>query len=213
MIYAVGDIHGCGYTFEKLIKYIQPTKNDTFILLGDCFDRGLNSYKVYTLIKKLQEKTNLVYIKGNHEKFLIDYFEYPNKSHINWLYNNGGIATIDDFKKHNKSIHLIYERVRQIASYFTIGDYYFVHAGLGTAKNPQSADEDDLLWSRMGSDGDKPTIHGHTPLLKPMIINDGKDINIDTGACRGRTLTALILNLEKDIMTFYSINTDERDIR
>ncbi|MEA1937960.1 MAG: serine/threonine protein phosphatase, partial [Pseudomonadota bacterium] len=78
----------------------------------------------------------------------------------------------------------------------TVGDYYFVHAGVrgGIPLNRQS--EHDQLWIRdvfLNATGDfgKIVVHGHTPTSDPVIRSNR--IGIDTGAYATGKLTALVL--------------------
>ncbi len=81
---AIGDIHGCYFTFEHLLKeVIQITKDDQIFLLGDLIGKGLNSSLVLDLVNDLKRKDYQVFpIKGNHEEKLLaaykcgfDFFE------------------------------------------------------------------------------------------------------------------------------------------
>jgi diadenosine tetraphosphatase ApaH/serine/threonine PP2A family protein phosphatase len=79
---------------------------------------------------------------------------------------------------------------------FECGDYFFVHAGVRPGRPLDQQDEEDLLWIReefLDFDGDfgKRIVHGHTPVdvatFKP------NRINLDTGACFGGPLTAVLI--------------------
>lgn len=82
----------------------------------------------------------------------------------------------------------------------TVGDYFFVHAGVrpGVALSQQT--ERDLLWIRSGfADRDEPfekvVVHGHTPTKAP--FNGRHRINLDTGAYATGRLTCLVLEGEE----------------
>jgi serine/threonine protein phosphatase 1 len=79
----------------------------------------------------------------------------------------------------------------------TIGDYFFVHAGIrpGVAI-PQQAPED-MMWIRgefLSSKADfgKMVVHGHTPVMEPDMLDNR--INIDTGAYATGKLTCLVID-------------------
>jgi serine/threonine protein phosphatase 1 len=56
-IFAIGDIHGCGLTLEKLLlEELQITAEDEMYFLGDYIDRGPSSKKVIDLILQLQKE-------------------------------------------------------------------------------------------------------------------------------------------------------------
>ncbi len=59
---AIGDIHGCYFTFEHLLKeVIQITKDDQIFLLGDLIGKGLNSSLVLDLVNDLKRKDYQVF--------------------------------------------------------------------------------------------------------------------------------------------------------
>ncbi len=76
------------------------------------------------------------------------------------------------------------------------GDYLFVHAGIRPGVAIEAQDPEDLIWIRepfLGSSADhgKVVVHGHTPSRDP--VSRANRIGIDTGACYGGQLTALVL--------------------
>ena len=86
---------------------------------------------------------------------------------------------------------------------FTLGDYFFVHAGVRPGTALASQHEDDLLWIREDfllheHPFEKLVVHGHTPVIEPNIRPNR--INIDIGAYATGRLTCLML--ERDQMHF-----------
>ncbi|HEY5597349.1 MAG TPA: hypothetical protein VIK47_00970 [Kiloniellales bacterium] len=76
------------------------------------------------------------------------------------------------------------------------GDYMFVHAGIRPDRPREAQVAEDLLWIRepfLSATGDfgKVIVHGHTPGPAPVVR--ANRIGIDTGACFGGLLTALVL--------------------
>ena len=49
MIYVIGDIHGCLYSFKKMLKELNISKEDKLIALGDVIDRGNFSFECLDL--------------------------------------------------------------------------------------------------------------------------------------------------------------------
>ena len=66
-IIAVGDVHGMLDALIQLIGKVQPTREDRLVFLGDLVDKGPNSAGVVKYVRGLQEVTNVVLVKGNHE--------------------------------------------------------------------------------------------------------------------------------------------------
>ena len=64
-IFAIGDIHGCSKTFEKLLTdKIQLQKDDKVYCIGDYIDSGDDSKGVIDLILKLRgEGYHYLYFK------------------------------------------------------------------------------------------------------------------------------------------------------
>src|SRR5580765_70608 len=95
--FAIGDIHGCAVTLEKLLfDELHITKGDELCFLGDYIDRGPRSKEVVDLIIKLSADGHRVHsLRGNHEQLFSDSeksFDHFN----NWL-ANGGTQTLDSF--------------------------------------------------------------------------------------------------------------------
>jgi serine/threonine protein phosphatase 1 len=76
------------------------------------------------------------------------------------------------------------------------GDYFFAHAGVCPGVPLGAQGENDLLWIRepfLGSTADhgKIVVHGHSTVTEVELRPNR--IGIDTGACYGGKLTALVL--------------------
>ncbi len=201
-IYAIGDIHGC---FDQLLSLMDMIDidfyNETLVFLGDYVDRGVDSYKTIEYLIRLKEyNENIIFLKGNHEQMLLEFFKSERKRMVYLL--NGGQQTVDSYLREQKSSgddlfpkkHL--EFISSLKMYYTTPDYIFVHAGLREGIKLCEQTSMDLLWIRdefIRSDYDfgKQVVFGHTPLKKPMVT--GKKIGIDTGAVYGNKLTCVKL--------------------
>ena len=202
-IFAIGDIHGCLWSLEKLLN-ILPVNwgKDLVIFLGDYIDRGPDPRGVIEKILELKEfyKDKIITLKGNHEwmfeRFLkgidIDIF----------LYNGGGMTLKSYYNKEGyleiPEEHLKF--LRELKLYYETEDYIFVHAGLRPGKELKEQSEEDLLWIRESfylSEYKFPKIvvFGHTPFPAPLILEDR--IGIDTGCVYGGALTAIELPEKK----------------
>ncbi len=202
-IFAIGDIHGCLWSLEKLLN-ILPVNwgKDLVIFLGDYIDRGPDPRGVIEKILELKEfyKDKIITLKGNHEwmfeRFLkgidIDVF----------LYNGGGMTLKSYYNKEGyleiPEEHLKF--LRELKLYYETEDYIFVHAGLRPGKELKEQSEEDLLWIRESfylSEYKFPKIvvFGHTPFPAPLILEDR--IGIDTGCVYGGALTAIELPEKK----------------
>jgi serine/threonine protein phosphatase 1 len=210
-IFAVGDLHGC---YEKLAAMMEilpwdKESGDVLLFIGDYIDRGPNSREVVDFLVKLKRKGgDIIFLKGNHEKMLLDYY-IEQKDQMLYV-ANGGAETIASYVEGGigrKAFVLPEDHLEFLLSlrlYYETDDYIFVHAGLrdGVPLNLQA--EEDLLWIReefiySAFDWNKRIIFGHTALETPF-VTPGK-IGIDTGAVYGNRLTAV----ELPKMKFYQV--------
>lgn len=98
-IFASSDVHG---NYKVLIQALNEKgfdeNNDSHLLviLGDCFDRGIENLEVYNYLTRLQEKNKCIVIKGNHDLMLEGYLSGKDISAFNYLMN-GTNETLGDF--------------------------------------------------------------------------------------------------------------------
>ncbi len=81
MTYLIGDIHGCLYTLQNLLKRL---KGHDLVFVGDYLDRGKHSRQVLDLMIEL-ELQGAVCLRGNHDDV------------IDWLLNGGCYSHLEDF--------------------------------------------------------------------------------------------------------------------
>ncbi|WP_425409928.1 metallophosphoesterase family protein [Hyphococcus sp.] len=213
-IYAIGDIHGRADLLDALLDAISADCNDLakaqLVFLGDYVDRGENSRGVIERLVSLAEaKHETVFLKGNHEASMLDFLNHP-EDLPHWL-DWGGLETAASYdvdtalpdallanalRKNMPNGHLKF--LKNLALTHTEGDYVFVHAGIRPGAPMEEQTEEDLLWIRSrfhnAAADERPdfvVVHGHTPEEKP--VDAGWRINVDTGACYGGPLTAVVL--------------------
>lgn len=98
-IFFCSDIHG---NFDALIEglekagYKEDDENNLLVVLGDLFDRGTDSLRVYQYLKRLSDENKAIITMGNHEGFLIRYLDGTSISPFNYL-RNGTDETLADF--------------------------------------------------------------------------------------------------------------------
>lgn len=187
--FAIGDIHGCIKTFEKLLfDKIQIQKADNIYCIGDYIDRGKNSKEVIDLILQLNRDGYQIYtIRGNHEQMMLD--AIANEAAMNTWMMNGGKITMQSFgiESLNDLPEIYVCFLKQTEFYLKTEEYIFVHAGLNFEIENIFEDSDAMLWVRDFSTvqpalGNKLLIHGHTPETLKYILNQkGNCINIDGG--------------------------------
>lgn len=214
-IYAIGDIHGRADMLDDLLAQIDEDIGDheqaQLIFLGDYIDRGLDSRGVIDrLLAVREERPDSVFLKGNHEAIMLEFLADP-EDLPHWL-DWGGEETLesygvdpvgrspeqlaDDMQAALPKAH--WRFLTKLSLTHIEGDYLFVHAGVRPGAALEDQTETDLLWIRKrfhnaGPDErpDYVVVYGHTPVDKPE--DAGWRIAIDTGACYGGMLTALVL--------------------
>lgn len=214
-VYAVGDIHGCLDTLERLHEEIardaaaSEAERKVLVYLGDYVDRGPDSQGVIDLlIEEPLAGFEIVHLMGNHEQFLLEFLDDPEVIRI-WL-PNGGEETLRSFgvnpftggaaglqeglRAALSAPQQLFLRALKLSH--VEGDYLFVHAGLRPGIPFEEQDPHDLMWIRQEflesrADFGKVVVHGHSPTRKPE--QRANRIGIDTGAVYGGSLTALVL--------------------
>jgi serine/threonine protein phosphatase 1 len=217
-IYVIGDIHGCLDLLDRTIDEITNDfavrgGNALTVTLGDYIDRGPQSRGVIERLARNPFPTPYVALKGNHESLLESFLVDPAVgAHWGRL---GGLETLASFgvpvrlmmlgRNLNKAAGALHEALTPehtgfLASLklsFSMGRYFFCHAGVrpGVALERQS--EEDLLWIRKEfldstADFGKIVVHGHTPVAAPEVLPNR--INIDTGAFASGRLTCIVLD-------------------
>lgn len=216
--YAIGDIHGELEKLQSLHDHIAqfhnalyPNRPHTRIHLGDYVDRGPDSHGVIDYIQSLceDEDFNVINLKGNHETLMLQAHQSPKNTALRHWLVNGGEQTMasyeDEAPKSNLQAHLNW--IKQLPSLYKDEprNLIFVHAGINPETYPEH-DEAVHLWTRNATFFESEhwmnpalrgatVIHGHTPTLTdyPDISKDGRRINVDTGACYGGPLSAVVL--------------------
>lgn len=218
-VYCVGDIHGRLDLLKQLHLAILHdaagySGTKTLIYIGDYIDRGLASKGVIDnlLVDPLPD-FELVYLRGNHEQFLLDFLDEVELG-WSWLIY-GGLATLlsyevplrkipsskqemvalhTELKKRMPEAHFDFMAGTQI--FYELGSYYFVHAGIRPDKALRDQVPADQLWIREAytqstQTYEKIIVHGHTITPEPELLPNR--IGIDTGAYATNHLTCLIL--------------------
>jgi len=215
--YAVGDVHGRLDLLRQLVASIEadnaarPPARTFLVFLGDLVDRGPDSCGVvgYLLETKF-EFAQPVFLKGNHEEFLLRVLSGDENTVLDWL-TYGGFECAESYgvskgSTLNSTPEEIVRRLRDavpdghraflegMADTFRFGDYLFVHAGIRPGVPIAEQSPHDLRWIREGfldcvSDHGVIVVHGHTIVDKVEQLPNR--IALDTGAYRSGVLTAI----------------------
>ena len=207
--WACSDMHGHYSFYEQIKKNINP--EDKVICLGDCGDRGPQSWK---LIKTVLNDPQFIYLKGNHEdmlaKALYQYFgqDFMDRNYYYLCSMNGGSATFYDAScesdplgaaKILNNLPLEYHYTNSEGKRFCL-----CHAGFtgGLKCKTEKERAHMLIWDRdhtfdpasaFDTTDFDIVIHGHTPIPFDFVDEDefdgspytycgGHKINIDAGS-------------------------------
>ena len=175
--FVISDIHG---HYNEMINALEENgynhKNDFhhLIVIGDLFDRGLQSKEVLEYLYPLSIEGKATIILGNHENFLVELLEGDyNRVKFNVKHNGTGetlnsLSGINIDKSKFSDIRekiigkypYILEWIKSFPPYLELGNYIFVHGGInGSNSNWRSGSNRDFVWSRQN---DLPPISGKT---------------------------------------------------
>jgi serine/threonine protein phosphatase 1 len=219
-LYVIGDVHGRADALSDVFSRIdadraQSKQHAVQIFLGDYVDRGPASRNVLDLLTIRVMTDELILLKGNHEAMLLEFLDNPGLL-AHWRHN-GGLQTLisyglkpqlnptpDEQKELARMLmlHMPLEHRRLIAAMpltFSLGDFFFVHAGVRPGIPLHEQKESDLLWIRedflfFERDFEKIIVHGHTPVTEPDVRSNR--INLDIGAYATGRLACLVIDGE-----------------
>jgi serine/threonine protein phosphatase 1 len=222
VVWAVGDIHGRLDLLQPLVEAIvadprdRAAKRRVVVFLGDYIDRGPDSRGVLLLLAGLSADQGVEwrFLKGNHEQAMLGFLDDPSAG-PKWCEYGGDNALrsyglrVPDLAHRTEAWARVAADLRHkltareteflenLELSFTVGDYFFSHAGArpGVALDRQSPG--DLMWIRRDfttfeHNLGKTVVFGHTPYENVMVHLPFK-IGIDTGLVYGNKLSAVEL--------------------
>lgn len=219
-VYAVGDIHGRLDLLNDLLAQIEADAvtapvHKHIIFLGDYIDRGPDSKGVIErLMQPMPAGLEPVFLMGNHESSFLKIFSSL-VTGPGWLLH-GGLETLKSYgiplspgQPNEERMTLLQETlnarfpeehrnwIAACRTYYELGDYYFVHAGIRPDVPLAAQNDHDRLWMRQGfvdwrgTGLEKMIVHGHT-ISREVEVRPYR-IGIDTGAYASGCLTAVVL--------------------
>jgi serine/threonine protein phosphatase 1 len=218
--FAIGDVHGeadkLRAMHDAILDRIAFEKAPARIVhLGDYVDRGPDSRGVIERIMALEamfedsEKIRVISLRGNHEQMMLDAHDADDGGY--W-FSQSGSTTVGSYAGGEEMDYAHWRRIvprehinwiRALPSLWRASPTLaFVHAGIDPAMFPE-CDAQTRMWTRSARFTDTASwpereelkdlcvVHGHTPVDSPEI--GPRRINVDTGACFGGPLTAVLL--------------------
>jgi len=187
----IGDIHGCFDELCRLLDAVGATDADRVISVGDLVDRGPDSPRVWEF---LRDRPNTVVISGNHER-----------KHVRGVLSlSQEIARLQFGDRYPAFV----EWAASLPYFFETEHCLVVHGGFDPDL-PLAKQREEVLCSTMsgektlkrklgGADwaaryrGKKPVVFGHRVVGDAATHWNERAWAIDTGACHGGYLSALV---------------------
>ena len=161
------DTHGCNKELNEVLSLANfDFNNDILVHIGDCTDRGPDSFGVIETLLKIK---NLISIRGNHDEWMLQFITQGYHPSLN---HNGVYKT---FVSYMQSLELDYDEAHLVQKMSGISTnfspkhmptshknffknqrlYYvddqnrlFVHAGFDPMEKIQHQNKQDLVWDR-----------------------------------------------------------------
>ncbi len=188
----IGDIHGCYAELEALLAAVELQPEDHLVSVGDLVDRGPEPTKV---VRLFQTRPNSTALMGNHERKhvrgVLSYSQQITRLQMGEAYADA-VAWMATLPYHYED-----EQVRVV--------HWGLYPGVPLEEVPEevrsgTTSGEGRLRERYGArpwhesyTDDKPVVFGHAVMGAQPLVRDGKVYGLDTGACHGLRLTALVL--------------------
>lgn len=190
--YAIPDLHGRCDLLDLAVDAIERRTRGgaaTVVLLGDYVNKGPASAQVMErLVAGFDPAWRMVYLKGNHDGFMLDALRDPNRL-PQWL-ANGGAATLCSYAPqpdHIPDPAIVPEAHRafleRLQTIHVDAHRVYVHAGVDPARPLDAQDETTLLTKRYAADdasghGARHVVHGHNPFRDgPKLLRGRTDLD------------------------------------
>jgi|26BtaG_2_1085354.scaffolds.fasta_scaffold00053_8 serine/threonine protein phosphatase 1 len=201
----IGDIHGCYYTLQRLLKKHWDKESERVLFLGDYVNKGKHSFKVLAFLMELKKRygSQIILLKGNNEVL------FEKKYRIK--------ASAEKRKKFEKDL-LDFDETLDFLSelpHYWENDFLFAsHAGVPKKKEfPLGKEDLDLLINRKSlANIGKTQVLGHIVVAEPLYDKKADAWYLDTGAAFGEKLTAAKVNAFGILKEIISVQTDPRDV-
>lgn len=190
--YVMSDLHGELDRFDKMLKKIDFSPNDTLYILGDVVDRGPDPIP---LLRRVMATPNIIMLLGNHEHMMLRYFSPDaTEREIRHWNRNGNEPSVSGFfrltpEQQKETLDFISKLPTHLKPETGGQKFYLVHGFPGTTAY-------DEVWGRPLPDTPNPLpectlILGHTPVLEIGRTEEETDAYVETLQERGEHVKIL----------------------
>jgi serine/threonine protein phosphatase 1 len=191
----IGDIHGCHDELLELLERTGATDEDMIVSVGDLVDRGPDSPAVLRYFRERCARGRAVVLMGNHER-----------KHVRQVFSYSQEITRLQF---GTEYAAAIEWMAKLPYYFETPECIVVHAALLPGV-PLAEQKEEILSGTVSGErelqaalgerswhevyaGPKPVAFGHHVVGPQPLVARDLIYGLDTGACHGGRLTALVL--------------------
>ncbi len=189
-VFIVSDIHGHYHALKRALDeagFDEENDDHHLLGLGDYFDRGKENKEVFEYLYRLEKKGKGTFLVGNHDLFLLEFFEGDDDRVLFNIDYNGFQTTLESFSgiryEGPKSLPLMRKLILEaypelpgwiesLPSFIERDRYIFVHGGID-GSNPywRQQNRRDFAWnyqSQLPGVKNKTIVSGHerTPLIR-----------------------------------------------
>lgn len=219
-VYAIGNIHGMSTLVTSLFNLICEDakksgehQHTVMVFCGDYIDHGPDSAGVLSILSGLAKyRIEAVTLRGDHEDLFQRFMDQPARFGPRWMAGGGrqmlhsyGVAepsgSPESYIQTSAALwrcmpvsHVNF--LMELKTSYTLGDYFFCHAGARPGVPLDKQQPKDMIWSDdmfTATDHafEKVIVHGDHAQPQPVIARHR--IGIDTNAHAGGHLTAAVL--------------------
>ena len=210
MIGVIGDIHGCYYTFLKLIDLInEKYRNIDLFCVGDLVDRGNFSH----LVVQYFSEHDIRSVLGNHDCLFYYSFFYPNHPYRLVWAANGNQKTLSAYAGSQELLVQHADFLKNLPLFYNVENCFISHAGISVLLSYNLKDyrnwnlnqwnsflfnylesEIGILWNRTSLvQMEELQVVGHTRHMEVTYTGNSNTVYIDTAACAGNKLSSVII--------------------